>query len=83
MEREVPIERNEELDRLVSEAEQGESVVLTRNGVAVATIVPKAAHREADRERALKAVADIERLSRGQSLAGLSIKDLINEGRKS
>jgi len=82
MEREVPIERDAQLEQLVSEAEQGESIVLTRDGVPVASIVPRATRSEADRARALKAVEDIRRLSRGQSLDGLSIKDLINEGRK-
>jgi prevent-host-death family protein len=82
MEREVPIERDAQLEQLVSEAEQGESIVLTRDGVPVASIVPRATRSEADRARALKAVEDIRRLSRGQSLGGLSIKDLINEGRK-
>lgn len=82
MEREVPIERDARLEQLVSEAEQGESIVLTRDGVPVATIVPKMTRSEADRARALQAVEEIKRLSRGQSLDGLSIKDLINEGRK-
>lgn len=82
MEREVPIERDAQLEQLVSEAEQGESIVLTRDGVPVATIVPRTTRSDADRARALKAVEDIRRLRQGVTLGDVTIKDLINEGRK-
>ena len=53
--------------------------VITRRGRAVAKLVP--ADPGFDRDKARRAVAGILRLSKGVTLGGLKIKDLIDEGR--
>jgi prevent-host-death family protein len=58
----------------------GEEIVITRRGKAVARLVPAAAGF--DREKARRAVAGIIEASRGVTLGGLKIKDLISEGRR-
>jgi prevent-host-death family protein len=63
------------LDRVAG----GEEIVITRRGRAVARLVP--AQPGFDRDRARRAAAGILGLSRGLSLNGLKIKDLIGEGR--
>lgn len=61
--------------------ERGEEIMITRRGRAVARLVP--ATGGFDREKARRAVENILRLSKGVTLGpGLTIKDLINEGRK-
>lgn len=77
MEREVPIERDARLEQLVSEAEQGESIVLTRDGVPVASIV---ATRSVDQRVAGEAMERL--LSRDVRLDGLNPHELRQDGRK-
>ena len=64
---------------LLDQVEHGEEIVITRRGRAVAKLVP--AEPGFDREKARRAVAGILETSRGATLGGLSIRDLINEGR--
>jgi len=67
------------LGGLLDLVEAGEEVVITRRGKPVARLVPETG--VVDRERARRAVEDIIETGKGLSLGGLSIKDLINEGR--
>jgi prevent-host-death family protein len=69
-------EAKNRLSELVSQAERGERVLLTRNGRPVAEIVPIST----DKKKAESAMKWI--LSRRWHLRGLSIKDLVNEGRR-
>lgn len=64
---------------LLDQVEHGEEILITRRGKAVAKLVP--AEPGFDRARARRAVAGILDLSKGVTLGGLKIKDLINEGR--
>ncbi len=64
---------------LLDQVEHGEEIVITRRGKPVARIVP--AEPGFDRAKARRAVAGILELSKGVTLGGLKIKDLINEGR--
>jgi prevent-host-death family protein len=67
------------LGQLLDWVEAGEEVIITRRGKAVARMVsPDAAF---DRERAREAAARIRTRRRGMTLGGLTLKDLINEGR--
>jgi len=59
--------------------ERGEEIVITRRGKPVAKLVP--AGPSFDRENARRAVAGLLEASRGVTLGGLKIKDLIDEGR--
>ncbi len=55
-------------------------VTITKRGVPVAKLVP--AGPAFDREKARQAAAGLRRASRGTTLGGLAIKDLVNEGRR-
>lgn len=65
--------------QLLDQVKHGEEIVITRRGKAVATLVP--AEPGFDRDKARRAVAGILTASNGITLGGLTIKDLINEGR--
>jgi len=65
--------------QLLDQVEHGDEILITRRGRAVAKLVP--ADPGFDRDKARRAVAGILRLSKGVTLGGLKIKDLIDEGR--
>jgi len=73
-------EANTRLSALLDLVEAGEEVVITRGGKPVARLVSAAAPA-IDREQARAAAARIIERSKGVTLGGLKIKDLINEGR--
>ncbi len=64
---------------LLDQVEHGEEILITRRGKAVARLLP--AEPGFDGDKARRAVAGILATSRGLSLGGLKINDLINEGR--
>jgi antitoxin (DNA-binding transcriptional repressor) of toxin-antitoxin stability system len=67
------------LSALLDLVEKGEEVLITRHGKPVAKLTrPEAGH---DRARARAAAERIRELAKGQTLGGLAIKDLIEEGR--
>ena len=68
------------LSRIVDRVEQGEEIVLTRHGRPVARIVPMARPGLTETEIADLA-AELKRLAQGQRLDGLSLRELIEEGR--
>jgi len=72
-------EAKNKFGHLLDQVEHGEEIVITRRGKAVARLVP--AEPGLDRDKARRAVAGILEMSRGVTLGGLNIKDLINEGR--
>jgi prevent-host-death family protein len=67
------------LGALLDRVEHGEEILITRRGKPVARLVPASAGF--DREKARRAAAGLLEASRGVTLGGLSIKDLIDEGR--
>ena len=67
------------LSALLDLVEAGEEVIITRHGKPVARLVPPL--RAFSREEARAAAAAFRGMSEGATLGGLSIKDLINEGR--
>jgi len=72
-------EAKNRLGQLLDWVEAGEEVVITRRGKVVARLVaPRPAF---DRDRARKAATAIRAMSKGVTLGGLRIKDLIAEGR--
>jgi prevent-host-death family protein len=71
-------EAKNKFGHLLDEVEHGEEIVITRRGKPVARLVP--AEPGFDREKARRAVAGILEMSKGVTLGGLKIKDLINEG---
>jgi len=71
-------EAKTQLPRLIDDVIEGGTVVITRHGKPVARLVPV----EAPKRSIEEAIASIRRNRKGSRLDGLSIKDLINEGRK-
>ncbi len=72
-------EAKNKFGHLLDEVEHGAEIVITRRGKPVARLV--SAEPGFDRAKARRAVAGILELSKGLTLGGLKIKDLINEGR--
>jgi antitoxin (DNA-binding transcriptional repressor) of toxin-antitoxin stability system len=65
---------------LIRRMEHGDDVIIARDGRKVAQIVP---FEEAERMTAVrKAMAHMDEIRKRSPLRGLSIKDLINEGRR-
>lgn len=65
--------------RLVELVDRGEAVTITRDGVPVARLVPIPVRDQAGID---EAVAELKTFAKGNRLDGLSIRDLINEGRR-
>lgn len=65
---------------LLERVEKGEELTITRHGQPVARMVPVRAKASAAKRR--EAIDAIRRLSRGNSLGNVSIKDLLTEGRR-
>jgi len=77
----VPVfEAKNRLSALLAAVAKGAEVVITNRGVPVARIVPADPDRER-RGRGRRAAEGTRELSKGLTLGGLNIKDLINEGR--
>lgn len=72
-------EAKNRLGTLLDRVEGGEEIVITRRGKRVARLVPVGPGF--DRDAAKRAVAGLLEASRGVTLDGLKIRDLINEGR--
>ena len=64
--------------QLLDRVGHGEEIVIKRRGRPVARLI--AAAPSFDREKARRAVAGILATSKGLTLGGLKIKDLVNEG---
>ncbi|MDN5835777.1 MAG: type II toxin-antitoxin system prevent-host-death family antitoxin [Nitrosospira sp.] len=72
-------EAKNKLGTLLDRVENGEEILITRHGKAVARLVP--AEPGFNRAKARQAARGLLEASRGVTLGGLEIKDLINEGR--
>ena len=67
------------LPRLLDEVSKGERITITKHGRPVAVLVPPDAESARDVEAVM---ARFREFRKGNRLDGLSIKDLINEGRR-
>ena len=67
------------LSALLERVAQGEEVLITRHGKAVARLVPAGA---ADRRRVDEAIEKLKTVRRGITLGGLDWKALRDEGRR-
>jgi len=72
-------EVGENLSGLIDQVTVGEEFIITRHGKAVARLAPL--NPAFDRAKAKQASVALLEASRGLSLRGISIKELINEGR--
>lgn len=73
-------EAKNRLTALLDDVEAGHEILITRRGKPVARLVP--ANAGFDRVRARRAADDLLRASKGLTLGGLSIKELVNDGRR-
>jgi prevent-host-death family protein len=67
------------LSRLLKEVARGETIVITRHGRPIARLAPIEGSSRDDRRQA---IAQLKELRKGQTLGGLSIRELIEEGRR-
>ena len=72
-------EAKNKLGALLDLVAKGDEVVITRHGKAVARMVPAVA--SFDRAKAKQAARALIESRRGVTLGGLSVKELVNEGR--
>ncbi len=72
-------EAKSKLSGLLDEVEGGEEFVITRHGKAVARLTP--VQPALDRAKARQAARALLESRKGVTLGGLSIKELVNEGR--
>ncbi|MDE2655487.1 MAG: type II toxin-antitoxin system prevent-host-death family antitoxin [Gemmatimonadetes bacterium] len=67
------------LPRLLRRVQAGERFVITRHNQPIAELIPFQAHNDAT---VRAAIADLKDFQRTHSLGGLSIREMIEEGRK-
>ena len=71
-------EAKTQLPRLLDEVEQGETITITRYGRPIARLVPLQGRRRTIDET----IAAMRELRKGNRLDGITIRELIEEGRK-
>jgi prevent-host-death family protein len=71
-------EAKTKLARLLDEVEQGETITITRHGRPIARLVPVRGRRRSVGE----AIAAIREFRKGHRLDGVTIRELIEEGRR-
>lgn len=74
------LEGKNRLSALLAEAERGTGVTITRRGVPVAKLVPAAP--AFDRAAARRTADALLEAGRGASLDGLTLRELIEDGRR-
>lgn len=67
------------LPRLLKRVEQGERFVITKHGRPVAELIPVG---QAPRDAVQQAIEDLKAFQQTHSLGGLSVRELLEEGRK-
>lgn len=67
------------LSRLLDAVSDGEEITITRHGVPVAHLVPV---RDRPRRNVEEAVARMRQARKGRTLDGLSVREMIEEGRR-
>ena len=72
-------EAKNKLSGLLDEVATGKQIIITRHGKAAARLVP--AGYGFDRAKAAQTAKTLFEIRKGVTLDGLSIKDLVNEGR--
>ena len=68
------------LSRLLDQVMAGEEITITRHGEPVAMLVP--IRPVSEQELSRQVITDIRATRKASTLAGLSVKDLVDEGRK-
>ncbi len=69
------------LPRLLNRVSRGEKIIITKHGVPVASLQPPEPEA-ANRKPAQKVIAELREFRRRHKLDGLSIQEMIDEGRR-
>ncbi len=67
------------LPQLLERVCKGEQITITRHGTAIAMLIPAV---PAKQKNVQMAVEEMKRFRKGKSLAGLKIREMIEEGRR-
>jgi prevent-host-death family protein len=67
------------LSQLLDQVERGETITITRHGRPVARLIPIAGSSRDERGRA---IAELKELRAGQTLGGIPVRELIDQGRR-
>ena len=67
------------LSELLDRVAKGERIVITRHGTPVAALEPVG---QPDRTQVREAIQRLKELGKGKSLGGITIRELIEEGRR-
>ncbi len=67
------------LPRLLDRVAKGETITITKHGVPIAMLVPAP---EARQKNIHEVIAAFRELRRGRTLGGITIRELIDEGRR-
>ena len=67
------------LPSLLKRVEQGEQILITRHGVPVAVLGPPPAQTKPDVAEVIRAIREFRK---GRTLGGMSIREMIEEGRR-
>ena len=65
------------LSKLLERVERGERITITRRGIPIAVLAPRA-----EKPDVKQVIEDFKAFARGRSLGGISIRELIEEGRR-
>ena len=72
-------EAKTKLSELLKRVEQGEHITITKHGTPVAVLVPVGRYPRRD---VAQTIAEIKESAKGNSLKGMSLQELIDEGRR-
>ncbi len=72
-------EAKTKLPELLAAVARGETIIITRHGVPIARLVPATNGQEIS---ARQAIEELKRLRKGRRLQGVTIRELIEEGRR-
>lgn len=67
------------LNELLNRVSKGETIRITRRGILIAKLVPSA---EGESKDLKKVVREIREIRQGASLGGVTLRELIDEGRR-
>ena len=67
------------LSELLERVAKGEKITITKHGVPVAMLVPPPTAKSSDVRAAIE---ELRRLRKGRTLGGITIRELIEEGRR-